>query len=168
MSIFSSVVFFHFRPCLSQIAGESATKKNVKMLVAPRVRMLNVTDGLDTLKMFAVTASVAAENNHDCSVVIARTPNPVGLMIANRFRQTEPRPEVIDRARFAEVVRENGGARLFFGRKRFVDARCLFGHFAPAKLVREILRERSGALVFGFWRLETELLLVDNSPLRRK
>src|SRR5262249_30334013 len=117
---------------------------------------------------FAVTASVAAENNHDCSVVIARTPNPVGLMIANRFRQTEPRPEVIDRARFAEVVRENGGARLFFWRERYLDALWLFGHFAPAKLVREILRERSGALVFGFWRLETELLLVDNSLLRRK
>src|ERR1051325_7628552 len=109
------------------------------MFVAPRVRMFDSTGGLHALEMFAVAGPIAAENNHDAAVVIARTPKPVALMIANRFRQTEPRPKEIDRVSLAIAVGENRRARLFFARMRFVNTRGPFRHFAPAELVREIL-----------------------------
>src|SRR5437667_1898194 len=89
MSIFSLVVAFDFRPGLLQIASEAAADENIEMLVAPRVRMFDVASRFDALEMFAVAGAVAAENDHDAAVVIARAPNPVGLMIADRFRQTE-------------------------------------------------------------------------------
>ena len=117
MSIFSSMVVFDASPKLPQVAGKSAAKKNIEMLVAPRVRMFRAPDRFDAAKMFAVACSVAAENDHDAAIVIARTPEPVALMIANRFRQTEPRPKEIDRARLTVAVRENCRPRLFFRRK---------------------------------------------------
>ena len=117
MSIFSLVVAFNFRPGLAQIASESAAEKNIEMLVAARVRMLDVAGRFDAAKMFAVAGAVTPENNHRAAVVIAGPPNPVGLMIADRFRQTESRSEEIDRAGFAEVVRENRGACALLGRE---------------------------------------------------
>src|SRR5437868_14847910 len=96
MSIFSSVVFFHFRPCFSKIAGESATQENIEMLVAPRVRMFDAASRFHALEMFAIAAAVAAENDDNAPVVIARSPEPVALMIANRFRQSELRTEEVE------------------------------------------------------------------------
>src|SRR5207248_5580828 len=104
MSIFSLVVAFDFRPGLSQIASEPAADENIEMFVAPRVRMFDVAGSFDAAKMLAVAGAVAAENDHGAAVVIARAPNPVTLMIADRFRKTEPWSEEIDRAGFAEVV----------------------------------------------------------------
>ena len=116
-SIFSSVVFFHFGPGLPQISGESAAEENIEMLVAPRVRMFGMTCDFDALKMFAIAGPIATENDYDASIIIPRAPQPVALMIANRFRQTKPRTEEIDRARFTVIVRENRGVFLFLGRK---------------------------------------------------
>src|ERR1700730_14164725 len=123
MSIFSLVVFLHFHPGRSQIAGKPAAEKNIEVLVPARVRMFGANAPFDTLKMFAVASSIAAEHNRDAAVVIARTPEPVALMIADRFRQTETRPEEIDRAGFAIIIREDRGSLLFFGRERFVNTR---------------------------------------------
>src|SRR2546430_1956454 len=95
------------------------------MLVAPRVRMRGATDRLNAAEMFAVAGAVTAENDHDAAVVSARSPEPVALMITNRFWQTESRSEEVDRARLAVTVRKNRGPRLFLSRKRLINPRSL-------------------------------------------
>src|SRR5690349_15096746 len=102
--------------------------------------MFDMTDCFDAPEMLAIAASIAPQNNHDATIVIAWTPQPIALMIADRFRQSEPGTEEIDRTGFAIVVRENRGRGLFVGRKRIVNARGFFGHLAPAKFIGEILR----------------------------
>src|SRR2546423_10164016 len=168
MSIFSSVVFLHFLPSFSQIARKAATKKNVEVLVAPRVPMFDVAHCLHALKMFAIAGTITAENYDNAAVVLSRATEPVTLMITNCFRQTESRPEEIDRSRFAIIVCENRGARLFFGRKRFVNARGCFRHLAPAKFVREILRQGPGWLVLSLRWFDSEFLLKRDEISRRK
>src|SRR6266481_8679255 len=118
------------------------------MLVAPRVRMFDPAGRFDALEMFAVAGSIAAENDDDAAIIIARPPKPVALMIANRFRQTESRSEEIDRAGLTVTVRENRRPRLFFRRKRFVNSRRFLRHLFPTEFVGKILRERPGRLVF--------------------
>src|SRR3989442_244903 len=117
MSIFSSVVVLDLVPSASQIASESAAEKNIEMLVAARVRMFRATNYCDAAEMFAVAGAVTPENNHDAAVIIARTPKPVALMIANRFRQTKSWSEEIDRARLTVTVCKNCRPHLLFRRK---------------------------------------------------
>jgi len=87
------------------------------MLVASRVPMFRAPGRLHASEMLAVTSPVTPKNNHDTAVVIARPPKPVTLMVTNRFRQTESRPEEIDRAGLTVTIRENCCPRLFLGRK---------------------------------------------------
>src|SRR4029077_1128900 len=165
---FSSVVFFHSRPRGPQIAGKSATQENIEVLVAARVGMLDMTSDFDTLEMFAVTAAIAPENNHDAAVVIARAPEPVALMITDRFRQTESRPEEIDRTSLTITIGENRDARLVLRRKRFVNARRCFCHIAPAEFIGEMLWQWPGWLILSFRRFDPEFSLIGNKIFRRQ
>src|ERR1700731_2385871 len=138
------------------------------MLVAPRVRMLGATDRLHTPEVFAVTGAVTAENDHDAAVIIARPPQPVALMITNRFRQTESRSEEIDRARLAVAVRKNRGPRMFLSRKRFVNSRRFTRHLFPTEFVGKILRKRTSGLVLRLRRFKAQLFLISDRFFRRK
>src|SRR2546421_10690361 len=138
------------------------------MLVAPRVRMRGATDRLNASEMFAVAGAVTAKNDHDAAVVSARSPEPVALMITNRFWQTELRSEEVDRARLAVTVRKNRGPRLFLSRKRFVNPRSFAGHVFPAEFIGKILRQRTRRLVLRFGRFQAEFVLISNELFRRK
>src|SRR4029077_1810652 len=98
------------RPNFSQIVHQSTTKKDLKMLVAPRVRMLGQTGCFDAPEMFAIPRAVATKNNHGAAIVIARAPEPVTLMIANGLGQTETRSEEIDRPGLTITVGKDGRA----------------------------------------------------------
>src|SRR2546430_7037962 len=95
------------------------------MLAARGVGRRGAPARLNAGEMFAVAGAVPAKNDHDAAVVSARSPEPVALMITNRFWQTESRSEEIDRTRLAITVRKNRGPRLFLSRKRFVNPRSL-------------------------------------------
>src|ERR1035437_2098034 len=58
-----------------------------------------------------------AQNDHAFARKLARSPDPVVLVIANSFRQAIFRPEEIDGAGIAVIVGENRGLALFFRRK---------------------------------------------------
>src|ERR1051326_6571058 len=166
-SMFSSVVFFHLRPGGFQIAGEAAAEENIEVLVAARVRMVNMTDRFNAAEMFTITAAGAPKNDHTLSIEISRAPQPISLVVADRLRQTEARPEEVDRAGLSVVVRKNRGARALIRRKRVVGARRFVRHCFPAEFVGEILRQRTGWLVFCLRRFDPKRSLVGDRFFRR-
>src|SRR3954447_5620200 len=128
--------------------------------------MIRSPDWFHRLKMFAVTGTVAAEDDHAFAGIIARTPKPVALVIADRFRQTVLLPEKIDRARLAVIIREDRGLRALFGWKRVVNFADFPHHFLPAEFVGKMLRQRTGRLILGFQRRDPERLLIRDVILR--
>src|SRR5438874_13623102 len=91
-----SIPVFHLRPRLLQIEDESTAKKNREPFVATRIRVLCPAHNLHTLEVFAIAASIAAEDNHGATVIIAWSPIPISLVIADRFGKAVLRPEEID------------------------------------------------------------------------
>src|ERR1700730_1271329 len=102
-----SIPFLHLSPGFSQIASKSATEKNIEMFVAPRIRMLGAPNNFHAREMFAIASAVTAQDNDSAAVIIARPPQPVALMIANRLGQTQARSEKIDRAGLAVTIGED-------------------------------------------------------------
>src|SRR5262249_51332601 len=86
-----SVVRLHLRPNLLQIEPRPTAQPDGEVLIAARVRMLQLSGRLDPLKMFAVAAAVAAQNDHRAAVVLARTPQPVVVVLADGLGQTVAR-----------------------------------------------------------------------------
>src|ERR1051326_3125668 len=122
--------------------------------------MIGSTDDFYSGKMFAVAFSVAPENDDAFAGVIARTPKPITLMTADRFRQTVLLSEKIDRASLAVAVGEDRGLCPLFGRKRVVNLAHFARHVLPAEFIGEMLGQRTVLLVLGFERLDPERLLI--------
>src|SRR3954469_11947 len=99
--------------------------------------------------MLAVPFPVAAQDDHAFASVIARTPEPVALVIADRFRQSVLLAEEIDRTRLAVAVGEDRGLDALLGRQRVVDAADFARHFLPAEFIREMLGQRTSQLVLS-------------------
>ena len=118
--------------------------------------------------MFAVASAIAAEHDHAFAGVIARSPKPIALVVADRFRQPVFFPEEIDRARLPVTVGKDRRLRALLRRKLVVDARNFLRHFLPAKFIGEMLRQRPGRLVLGLRRLEADRLLVADIRCRRQ
>src|SRR5437588_1400984 len=130
--------------------------------------MIGAADCFHGREMFAVSSPVASENDYAFAGVIARTPEPVALMVADRFGQAVLLAKEIDRAGLAITVGEDCRLRALLGGKRVVNPADFARHFLPAEFIGEMLRQRSGGLVLRFWRLEPERLLVTNVILRRQ
>src|SRR5205085_6780812 len=130
--------------------------------------MIGAADCFHGREMFAVSSPVASENDHAFAGVIARTPKPIALMVADRFGQAVPLAKEIDRAGLAITISEDRDLRALVGRKRVVNPADFARHFLPAEFIREMLRQRSGRLVLRFRRLEPESFLVTNVILRRQ
>src|SRR5438105_2994998 len=161
-----SVPFLRFWPQRFQTRVEIAAKENVEVFVAPRIRMIGAADGFHAREMFAVSSPVAAENDHAFAGVIARTPKPIALMVADRFGQAVLLAKEIDRAGLAITISEDRRLRALLRRKRVVNPADFARHFLPAEFIREMLRQRSGRLVLRFRRLEPERFLITNVILR--
>src|SRR5438105_14988224 len=129
--------------------------------------MIGAADCFHGREMFAVSSPVASENDHAFAGVIARTPKPIALMVADRFGQAVLLAKEIDRAGLAITVGEDRGLRALVGRKRVVDAPNFARHFLPAEFIGEMLRQGTSRLVLGLQRLETERLLIGDVALRR-
>src|SRR5947208_12519498 len=135
------------------------------MLVATRVGMIGAAHCFYRREMLPVTFAVAPKNDHAFAGVIARSPEPVALVIADRFRQPVLLPEEIDRPSLAVAVREDCRLRALLGRKRVVNLADFAGHLFPAEFVGEMLRQRARRLVFRLWRLDPERLLITEVAL---
>src|SRR3954468_5496969 len=114
------------------------------MLVAPRIGMLDMPDRFYAGEMFPIARTVTAKDNHDVAGVIPRAPKPVVLMITNGLGQTVTRPEEIDRAGFAVIVREDCHSRSVRFRQTAEHATNLTSHFFPSELVSKVLRQWPG------------------------
>src|SRR5207302_4391069 len=116
--------------------------------------MIGAADYFHGREMFAVSSPVAAENDHAFAGVIARTPKPMSVMVADRFGQAVLLAKEINRAGLAITVGEDRGLRALVGRERVVNPADFARHFLPAEFIREMLRQRSGRLVLRFRRLD--------------
>src|SRR5438876_76459 len=103
--------------------------------------MIGLADGFHAGETFAVAGAVAAENDDAFAGVIARTPKPIVLVIADRLRQPIFPAEEIDRARLAVTVGEDRRLRALFRRKRVINSDDFPRHFLPAELIGEMLRQ---------------------------
>src|SRR5437764_2944780 len=130
--------------------------------------MIGTTDCFHGREMFAISSPVASENDHAFAGVIARTPKPIALMVADRFGQAVLLAKEIDRAGLAVTISEDRSFRALLGREHVIHRADFARHFLPAEFIREMLRQRSGRLVLRFWRLEPERFLVTNVILRRQ
>src|SRR2546423_5297789 len=100
--------------------------------------MLGMTSDLDAAKVFAVATSAAAQHDHDVPGVIARTPIPVSLVIADGLGQGVLRAEIIDGARLAITVGKDGGTRALLRWQSVIDAHDFADHFFPAELICKV------------------------------
>src|SRR5437868_834722 len=130
--------------------------------------MIGAACHLHASKVFAVACAVAAEDDDALAGVIARSPKPIALMIADRFRKSVLLPEEIDRAGLAVTICENRRDRALLRRKFVVNSPDFAGHVFPAELIGEMLRQRAGRLVLGFQRREADCFLVSDVSLDRK
>src|SRR5947207_1247605 len=119
------------------------------MLVAPRIRVIGAADCLNTGKVFAITAPVAAKDDYAFSGVFSRAPIPIVLMIADRLRESVFLSEKIDRSRLSITVGKNGGYGALLGRELIVNSAGFFRHFLPPEFIGEILWQRSCGLILG-------------------
>src|SRR4051812_32004887 len=101
-------------------------------------------------EMFAIPFPITTENDDAFAGVIARAPQPIALVITDRFGQTIFLAEEIDRASLAVAVGENRRLCALVGRKRFINAADFAGHLFPAKFIGEMLGQRPVLLVLGF------------------
>src|SRR5205085_11994631 len=118
--------------------------------------MIGAADRFHGREMFAVSSPVASENDHAFAGVIARTPKPIALMVADCFGQAVLLSKEIDRAGLAVAIREDCRLGALLGRERVVNPADFASHFLPAEFIGEMLRQRSGRLVLRFRRLEPE------------
>src|ERR1700736_777543 len=109
MAILSLIELLHLAPGPAQIAHEAATQKDIEVFVTSRVRMFGPARHFHAREMFPVAGPVAAEHDHVPAIVIPRAPQPIALMIADRFRQTKARAEEIDRTSLAVTVGKDRG-----------------------------------------------------------
>src|SRR5438270_12957500 len=130
--------------------------------------MIGAADCFHGREMFAVASPVASENNHAFAGIIARTPKPIALMVADRFGQAVLLAKKIDRAGLAITISEDRRLRALLRRKRVVNPAELARHFLPAEFIGEMLRQWSGRLVLRFRRLKPERFLITNVILRRQ
>src|SRR5947208_14438349 len=99
--------------------------------------MSGAADCFHAREMFAVPGAVTAQNDDAFARVTAWAPEPVALMVADRFRQSVFLAEEIDRAGLTVTIREDRRPRALLRRKRVINASDLAGHFLPAEFVGE-------------------------------
>ena len=80
------IPLLHSWPDLRQRLVQSLAEKYLEMFVATGIGMIGFSHGFDARKMFAIAGAVAPQHNHTLACIFPRTPIPIGLMIADRFR----------------------------------------------------------------------------------
>src|SRR5947209_18166012 len=109
--------------------------------------------------MPAVSPAITSQHHHDIACVVAWSPQPVTLVVADGLGQPIFWAKIVDCTGFSIIVGKDGGAGALLRRQAVVDP----GHFShqrlPAKLVCKVLRQMPGRLVFGFGWLPPDGLL---------
>src|SRR5262249_39215292 len=105
------------------------------MLVRHRVWVVHARDLLHAYKQLLEALLAIVHDDHTFAGVIARSPEKIVLVTADRPRQSIFRPEVIDRAGYAIVGGKDRRLRSNIRRQTVVNTRHRRDHFRPAKLV---------------------------------
>ena len=100
----SSVPVLHLRPQFLQRLLEPSAIEHVGMLVRHRVWVVHARDLLHARKQLLEALLAIIHDDHTFARVIARSPEEIALVTADRPRQSIFRPEEIDRAGLAIVL----------------------------------------------------------------
>src|SRR5271167_315855 len=147
----SSVPELQLWPQFLQRLLEPSAIEHVEMLVRHRVWVVHVRDLLHAYKQLLEALLAIIHEDHTFTGVIARSPQEIALVTADRPRQSKFRPEEIDRAGYAKVRGKDRRLRSNIRRQTVVNTRHRRDHFRPAKLARIILRQ-GAQLVRLTWR----------------
>lgn len=104
----------------------------------------------------------AGEDDDAFAGAAVGTPEEVALMSADGVGEAVFRAEEVDGAGLSVVLRKDAGLGADIEREGVEDAGGGGGHFGPAELVGEELRERSEAESFNARRLEVGGLGISN------
>src|ERR1700728_3049219 len=111
-----------------------------------RVAVRNGRDELRLAEKIRVTIRVFAKENYAISGIVARSPQIIIIVSANRLRQSQRRAIIVNRARLAIVSRQDRATSLLRVRKRVINAGNRLGHIIPTKHIRIKLRQRDGRI----------------------
>src|SRR5258705_5607622 len=87
----NSIPPLHLWPQLLQVRRKPAAKPDLEVLIAARIGMFHVSNGLHGAEVFAVAGAVAAQDDHHLAGIVTRSPIPVGLVITDGLGQAELR-----------------------------------------------------------------------------
>src|ERR1051326_4638308 len=111
------------RPELLPGSLHAATVKHVEMLVGHGVGMRHIAHLFDVIEDALQNFLAIVEHDGAFAGVVARTPQVIVLMRADRLGQAILGTEEVDRAGLAVVLAEDGGLGADLGWKAVVDAR---------------------------------------------
>ncbi len=152
-----------------QVPLQAAAKKNWARLVGISVGNVQSCGHFDGGEFLARVFFGRALENDDLTGVVARPPEKIILMAADRFGQVVTRTEKVDGGGLAVVVAENGGFGLVGGRKRMIDASDGGNLLLPRKFVGVILREHgANEAALGRLRLQQRMRLVTHETVERE
>src|SRR5260370_23813815 len=97
----SSVPVLQLRPQFLQRLLEPSAIEHVEMLVRHRVWVVHARDLLHAHKQLLEALLAIIHDDHTFARVIARSPQEIALVTADRPRQSTPQPEEADRAAYA-------------------------------------------------------------------
>src|SRR5260370_22113173 len=138
------------------------------MLVRHRVWVVLARDLLHAYKQLLEALLAIIHDDHTFAGVIARSPQEIALVTADRPRQSKFRPEEIDRAGYAIVRGKDRRLRSNTPRQTVVNTRHRRAHFRPAKLARIILRQRAQLVRLTWRRREVQRARVANVRFDRQ
>src|SRR5215472_1133106 len=78
-----SIIQLQLGPNFLQIEPGSAAEPDGVVFVATRIWMLHASDGLHRRKMIAIPSPVALQDDHDLAGVVARSPQPIAVVLAD-------------------------------------------------------------------------------------
>src|SRR6266496_1277184 len=109
------------------------------MLIRARIWMIRVARHFNSFEVLAVAFAVAAQDNDYLPSVVARSPVPVVLVIADCFGQSILWSKVVYGACLPVAIREDCRPRPLIGRQLVIDFGDRAGHILPTKLISKVL-----------------------------
>src|SRR5208282_548624 len=152
-------------PLLGEIAVEFATVVDGPFPVGTRPLDLGIGDKRDRGAVTLQVLEVDVEDDNAFAGVASASPIPVGVVTADRLRQSQCGPEVIDCSGLSVEATEDRRLLAFFRGKSVVVARYGFGALLPSETAAVVVRDSGVYVLFGFDSVQHHLLATGCWPL---
>ena len=155
-------------PLLGEIAVEFATVVDGPFPVGTRPLDLGIGDKRDRGTVTLQLLEVDVEDDDAFAGVASASPIPIGVVTADRLRQSQCGPEVIDCSGLSVEATEDRRLLAFFRGKNVVVARYGFGALLPSETAAVVVRDSGVRVLFGFDSVQHHLLVVAREGIDRE